>query len=65
MIGIEKNVLDVFSLSCRALGRSVEHEMLKQIQQNKVEQFRFKNTGKNNDLFDILQANIKHYIINK
>ena len=46
---IDGTILDLFSLSCRALGRNVEDEMIKVIKKQKISIFYFSNTGKNED----------------
>ena len=54
-IGIENSTLDLFSLSCRALGRNVETEMLETAMRYGVKEFRFATTHKNTLLKEILQ----------
>lgn len=46
-IGIIENQLDLFSLSCRALGRDVEAQMLAFIAQHNIVKFSFASTHKN------------------
>ena len=46
-IGIDGLTLDLFSLSCRALDRNVEDEMMKIIIDSNVKNYRFSSTGKN------------------
>lgn len=56
-IGVDDEVLDLFSLSCRALGRFIEDEMLNYIKKNhKIKSYRFVSSGKNNDVLPILSA---------
>lgn len=57
--GICKKDLDLFVLSCRALGRHVEDEMLNKILDKSVLSFRFVTTGKNKELKHLLESNIK------
>ena len=55
-IGISGNVLDLFSLSCRSLGRGVESMMMSFVKNNEVLEYRFVPTIKNRkireDLFE-------------
>ncbi len=54
-IAIEGDVLQLFSLSCRALGRNIEMTMLAEIKErHKITRYRFRNTNKNGDIRDIL-----------
>ena len=62
VIGIENNILDLLSLSCRALGRSVEDEMFSLINLNNVVGFCFYPTGKNSDLHGKMEKFIKDNI---
>ena len=50
-IGIDRYSLDLFSLSCRSLGRGVEEQMLKVSKENKVTSYRFVPTQKNGDWY--------------
>lgn len=50
-MGCRGSVLDLFCLSCRALGRGIEEEMLKHVS---FESFEKKDTGKNGDLLHAL-----------
>lgn len=55
VIGISTNCIDLFSLSCRALGRQIEHTMLKYVLELGVNSCRFCNTLKNSDLRKLFQ----------
>ena len=44
------NILDLFCLSCRALGRNVENKMLQLVNEYKVKKFEFISTGKNSNI---------------
>lgn len=46
-IGIDRVTLDLFSLSCRALGRNVEEKMLKVVSTEGAVDYKFRTTGKN------------------
>lgn len=55
-IEIEKNTLKLFSLSCRALGRNVENEMINYISNRyDLENVAFKLTEKNESLLKLMQ----------
>lgn len=47
VIGLKDNSIDLFSLSCRALGRDVENEMLKYAIKVGAKRARFFDSGKN------------------
>ncbi len=49
-IGTDGNVLDLFSLSCRALGRNVEEIMIGFISEKNVEKIYYDLTGQNHEL---------------
>lgn len=55
-IEIEGDTLTLFSLSCRALGREIEKEMISFISENhpKANRVEFQSTGKNEDIKSIL-----------
>ena len=54
-IAIEGDVLQLFSLSCRALGRNIEMTMLAEMKErHKITRYRFSNTYKNGDIRGIL-----------
>ena len=57
-MGIYKNKLDLFSLSCRALGRNVERAMLEYVK-GKYNDFRYKSTMKNESIVKLLEEYIK------
>lgn len=53
---IENNELKLFSLSCRALGRRVENEMINYISnRHELENIAFKLTEKNESLLELMQ----------
>ena len=49
-IGIDGNTLDLFSLSCRALGRNVEEIMIGFIREKNIEKSYYNLTAQNNEL---------------
>ena len=54
-IETEDNVLRLFSLSCRALGRGVEEKMLRYIAaEHDIKTILFSDSGKNQSLFNLL-----------
>jgi len=54
-IAIEGDVLQLFSLSCRALGRNIEMTMLAEIKERHIiTSYRFSNTNKNDEMIVIL-----------
>lgn len=54
-IAIEGDELQLFILSCRALGRNIEMTMLAEIKKkHKFARYRFSNTNKNGDIRSIL-----------
>ena len=54
-IAIEEDELQLFTLSCRALGRNIEMVMLTEIKKwNIITRYRFSNTNKNGDIRSIL-----------
>ncbi|WP_270564191.1 HAD-IIIC family phosphatase [Clostridium beijerinckii] len=58
-IGINSGTLDLFSLSCRALGRNIEDKMIETILKENICNFIFSPTGKNDELRLKLETNIK------
>lgn len=50
VVGIENGILDLFVLSCRAIGRNIEEIMLSLILKKAVRSFNFLDTGKNEPL---------------
>ena len=58
--GIVGDMIDLFSLSCRALGRNVEDKMIEFIINEKVSNFCYKLTGKNENLKAKLIVHFKH-----
>lgn len=53
-IGIFDNKLDLFSLSCRALGRNVEHTMMEKLKDFRIDSYDIISTGKNAEICDKL-----------
>jgi len=49
-IGIDGNTLDLFSLSCRALGRNAEEIMIDFIREKDIKNFHYNLTVQNNEL---------------
>ena len=60
-IGIDGNVLDLFSLSCRALGRNIEEFIIEFLKNKKVQRFSWYDTGKNQEL----QVKLSEFFIEK
>lgn len=58
-IGICKENLKLFSLSCRALGRNVEKEMCLYARKNGAMTYTFKSTGKNDGIKKMFEQNIR------
>lgn len=52
-ICIDKNILDLFTLSCRALGRKIEYKMLDLIREISVDNYYFSSTGKNDKIHEL------------
>lgn len=50
-IGIDGNTLDLFSLSCRALGRNVEKIMIDFIREKNIKKGYYNLTSQNNELY--------------
>ncbi len=50
VVGVKNTTLDLFVLSCRALGRNIEEKMFELLSQRQVSQFEFIPTGKNDGL---------------
>lgn len=55
-IGIEGAVLELFSLSCRALGRGIEQQMLSFAEVEGVNKATFASAQKNDDLHGLIAA---------
>lgn len=53
-IGIENDILDLFVLSCRALGRNIEKQMIEITKNRMIKKYRYKDTTKNQVIFDEL-----------
>lgn len=58
VIGINRNIMDLFSLSCRALGRNIEEKMFEFIKENNVQRYNFISTYKN----DSLHLKVENYL---
>ncbi len=58
-IGIDGNTLDLFSLSCRALGRNVEETMIDFIRKNNINKIYTALTSHNNELHLKLNNSLK------
>lgn len=54
-VGIENNSIDLFSLSCRALGRGVEDKMLHMVIEKGINNTSFTDTGKNISLIECMK----------
>lgn len=61
VIGKYMSRLDLFSLSCRALGRNVENKMLEYILAQEITTFDFFSTDKNDALLSILKKELQIY----
>lgn len=58
-VEVEFQTLTLFCLSCRAMGREIEKEMLKYIVQNHcVNNISFKPTGKNDSLLKLIEKSV-------
>lgn len=55
VIGIDEEKLDLFCLSCRALGRMVENKMIDQIVKYNVKYYFFKTTKRNDQVYELLK----------
>ena len=64
-IGLYADEVDLFSLSCRALGRNIEEKMFDVIRKNNTNSFKFISTQKNDELYNKLSLvlNNKNYEI--
>jgi FkbH-like protein len=59
-IYISNDVLELFCMSCRAMGRGIEDRMIKFIKEHhKIKRIEFKDTGKNQNLKSLLFENFK------
>lgn len=56
VIGIYNDTLDLFSLSCRALGRNVEELMIDFINQKHIKRINYEITPKNHELYQKLNG---------
>ena len=61
VMGISEQTLDLFSLSCRALGRNIEEELIKYALDFDIKKCRFVSTGKNEGLLDELLGELLIY----
>ncbi len=50
-MGVDNSTLDLFSLSCRALGRNVEETMIDFIRENDIRTFEYDLTAQNQELY--------------
>lgn len=58
-VEVEFQTLTLFCLSCRAMGREIEKEMLKYIVQNHcINNISFKPTGKNDSLLKLIEKSV-------
>lgn len=55
-MGLNNQHIDLFCLSCRALGREIENKMINWLFERKIESIRFMLTGKNEHLCDLLKT---------
>ncbi|MBQ8387632.1 MAG: HAD-IIIC family phosphatase [Clostridia bacterium] len=55
-VGISGGVIDLFVLSCRALGRDVENEMLEFLKGRALLDYKFVSTSKNEDVSTLLKS---------
>lgn len=63
---VKDNELELFSLSCRALGRGIENTMLEYIVFNwEIECVFFHSTGKNTDLKTVLEEKIRPVFVDQ
>lgn len=58
-IGVCNNKLELFSLSCRSLGRNVESQMLFYAKEQGAASFVFSPTGKNEDVKNLIEKALK------
>lgn len=59
VIGICEDTLDLFALSCRALGRNIEEKMIEQVINSGAEYFEFTSTAKNEKFLSFLREYLK------
>ena len=55
-IGIYEQIIELFSLSCRALGRKIEHEMLSKALEQGAHRCYFRNTPKNMEVKTLFES---------
>lgn len=60
ILGIDGNKLDIFVLSCRALGRGIEKVMIDKVKSHLVSDYNFITTGKNESIQKLLEEEIKN-----
>lgn len=64
VIIIENNMLESFCLSCRALGRGMEKQMIQYIMdKHQINRMELLSTGKNQELIDLLKRQFPHAIV--
>ena len=56
VMGMSEQCVDLFSLSCRVLGRNVEKKMTRWLQERGAESIRFTSTDKNDTLHNLFLA---------
>jgi FkbH-like protein len=56
-IGLSHHTIDLFTLSCRALGRNVENQMMIYLLEKDIDSARFISTKKNNVIKDCFKEN--------
>lgn len=56
---VKNGILEMFSLSCRAMHRNVEGQMLDFVKAMNVTRALFKSTGKNTALYNLLNSNFE------
>lgn len=64
-MGVDNNIIDLFSLSCRALGRSIEEKMLLYLKDEGAKEITFIKTFKNSSLVEIIEKLGYHIIHDK
>lgn len=55
VLGLNGSLLDLFALSCRALGRKIEDSLVEFVLSKGVRRFTYKDTKKNADLLELLK----------
>ncbi|MEG2110071.1 MAG: HAD-IIIC family phosphatase [Clostridium sp.] len=54
-MSVNNGILELFCLSCRALGRNIEQKMLENIQNKAIQTYDYIDTGKNNLVKELFQ----------